>query len=66
MASMFNKLIGKVRRITGKMDQYQEAITFAEAGQPINAQSMAPEKESRHAVFEEEGKRYIVNQEIAG
>ena len=59
MASMFNKLIGKVQRITGKMDQYQEAITFAEAGQPINDQSTAPEKESRqHA-----GKLLVVGRE---
>lgn len=34
MAGIFQKLKGKIRRLSGKMDQYQEAVTFAEAGQP--------------------------------
>ena len=33
MARLFGKIKNKVRSLTGKMDQYQEAITFAEAGQ---------------------------------
>jgi hypothetical protein len=59
MASMFNKLRGKVLRITGKMEQYQEAITFAEAGQPINGQPAAHEKESRQHT----GKLLVVGRE---
>jgi len=33
MAGIFVKLKSRVQRITGRMDRYQEAITFAEAGQ---------------------------------
>jgi len=34
MAGIFGKIKQKVSRLTGKVDRYQEAITFAEAGQP--------------------------------
>ena len=33
MARVFGNIKRKIQRITGKLDQYQEAITFAEAGQ---------------------------------
>lgn len=33
MAKIFGKVGNKIRKLMGRMDQYQEAITFAEAGQ---------------------------------
>ena len=32
--ALFGKIRKKARRLSGKMDQYQEAVTFAEAGAP--------------------------------
>jgi len=46
MARIFEKLIGRVQKITGRMDRYQEAITFAEAGEIGHAQQAVHEKES--------------------
>ena len=45
MPRILDKLKSRVRKITGRMDRYQEAITFAEAGQISHAQQMAHEKE---------------------
>ena len=41
MAKIFAKLGSRVRKLTGRMDQYQEAITFAEADQPEHARVSA-------------------------
>jgi len=46
MARIFDKLMGRVRKITGRMDTYQEAIAFAEAGETAHAQQMVHEKET--------------------
>jgi len=40
MAKIFAKLGSRVRKLTGRMDQYQEAITFAEAGQSGHAREL--------------------------
>ena len=40
MAKIFAKLGSRLRKFTGRMDQYQEAITFAEAGQSEHAQEL--------------------------
>ena len=40
MAKIFAKLGSRVRKLTGRMDQYQEAITFAEADQPEHAREL--------------------------
>ena len=40
MAKIFAKLGNRLRKFTGRMDQYQEAITFAEAGQPGPAREL--------------------------
>ena len=39
-ARIFGKLRNRTRKLMGRMDQYQEAITFAEAGQPEHVQEM--------------------------
>ena len=51
MAQIFNKLGNRIRKLMGRMDQYQEAITFAEAGQPEHVQEllMTGEGEERTA-----------------
>jgi len=38
MGRFFGKLMKKAKRLGNKVNQYQEAITFAEAGQPFRAQ----------------------------
>ena len=40
MAGILEKIKQKVLRISGKMDQYQEAITFAEAGESEHAREV--------------------------
>jgi hypothetical protein len=40
MAQIFGKLGNRMRKLMGRMDQYQEAITFAEAGQPEHVQEL--------------------------
>jgi hypothetical protein len=42
-AKIFGKLRNRTRRLMGRMDQYQEAITFAEAGQPEHVREMLVE-----------------------
>ena len=59
MAGIFNKLIGRVQKITGKMDRYQEAITFAEAGQTNHAQEVVHENETHQSA----GKLLVVGRE---
>lgn len=59
MSRLFDKLKSRVRKITGRMDRYQEAITFAEAGQISHAQQVVPEKES----YQSSGKLLVVGRE---
>ena len=40
MAQIFGKLGNRMRKLMGRMDQYQEAITFAEAGQPEHVREL--------------------------
>jgi len=40
MTKIFGKLSSRVRKFTGRMDRYQEAITFAEAGQLEHVQEL--------------------------
>ncbi|MBL7178589.1 MAG: hypothetical protein ABIK98_03300 [Pseudomonadota bacterium] len=49
MSGIFGKIKRKVNRLTGKMDRYQEAITFAEAGQPEYAREFTPEEMPRES-----------------
>ncbi len=44
MAGIFGKVKQRIRRLTGKMGQYQEAITFAEAEQPEHARELFQEQ----------------------
>ena len=48
-AKIFGKLRNRMRKLMGRMDQYQEAITFAEAGQPEHVKEllMADEGEEK-------------------
>jgi len=41
MAGIFGRIKQKLHRLTGKMDSYQEAITFAEAGEPEYAREFS-------------------------
>jgi hypothetical protein len=59
MAGIMNKLVSRVQKITGRMDRYQEAITFAEAGQAHHAQQVVQEKESPSSA----GKLLVVGRE---
>jgi hypothetical protein len=59
MARIFDKLKSRVRKITGRMDRYQEAITFAEAGQINHAQEVVHEKENHRSP----GKLLVVGRE---
>ena len=59
MARIFDKLKSRVRKITGRMDRYQEAITFAEAGQIDHVQHMVHEKEEQRSP----GKLLVVGRE---
>jgi len=43
MSGIFGKIKQRFRQITGKMDQYQEAITFAEAGETEYARELIQE-----------------------
>jgi hypothetical protein len=40
MGRFFGRLMKRAKRLGDKVDQYQEAITFAEAGQPSQAQEL--------------------------
>jgi hypothetical protein len=40
MAKIFGKFGNRIRKLMGRMEQYQEAITFAEAGQPENVREL--------------------------
>ncbi|MEE8432027.1 MAG: hypothetical protein V3S16_12325 [Candidatus Desulfatibia sp.] len=44
MASILGKIKQRIGRLTGKMNQQQEAITFAEAGEPEHAQQLFQEQ----------------------
>ncbi len=44
MAGILGKIKQRIGRLTGKMDQQQEAITFAEAGEPEHAQQLFQEQ----------------------
>ena len=59
MARIFDKLKSRVRKITGRMDHCQEAITFAEAGQIDHAQQMVHEREQHRSP----GKLLVVGRE---
>jgi hypothetical protein len=59
MARILDKLVSRVQKITGRMDRYQEAITFAEAGQTNHAQQMVHEKETPPSA----GKLLVVGRE---
>jgi hypothetical protein len=61
MAKIFDKLIGRVRKITGRMDTYQEAIAFAEAGETTHAQQVVHEKEKE--AHRSTGKLLVVGRE---
>jgi len=59
MARIFDKFKSRVQKITGRIDRYQEAITFAEAGQTNHAHQVVREKESRQSA----GKLLVVGRE---
>ncbi|MBW1752450.1 MAG: hypothetical protein JRI92_04725 [Deltaproteobacteria bacterium] len=44
MAGIFGKIKQRILRLSGKMDQYQEAITFAEAGESEHAREVLQEQ----------------------
>ena len=45
MARFLKKIRNRVNRLNGKMDEYQEAIAFAESGQQDHARRLFEEKE---------------------
>lgn len=45
MGRFLGKITNRLRRLSGKMEQYQEAVTFAEAGQQQRALGIIQEKE---------------------
>ena len=55
MINILGKIKNKIQGLSSKMDQYQEAITFAEAGQPAHAQDVLQETKAV-----EESKRLVV------
>ncbi len=59
MAKIFDKFKNRVRKITGRMNRYQEAITFSEAGQADHAQQILLEKENQQGL----GKLLVVGRE---
>jgi hypothetical protein len=59
MARILDKFVSRVQKITGRMDRYQEAITFAEAGQTSLAQQAVHEKENLPSA----GKLLVVGRE---
>jgi len=66
MARIFDKLKSRVQRITGRMDRYQEAIAFAEAGQINHAQQVVHENEHQQSPGKllVVGRESIFNQEV--
>lgn len=66
MVTILGKLKNKMRGLSSKMDQYQEAITFAEAGQQVLAEDVFQEtrtvEESRKLVVV--GRESIFSREI--
>ena len=66
MAGIFDKLKSRVQRITGRMDRYQEAIAFAEAGQTTHAQQVVHKKENQQSPGKllVVGRESIFNQEV--
>ena len=68
MAKIFGKLGSRVRKLTGRMDQYQEAIVFAEAGQPEHAREFflteEPEEEKIGAKLLVVGRESTFSREI--
>ena len=59
MPRIFDRLISRVQKITGRIDRYQEAITYAEAGQTNHAQRVVREKENPQSA----GKLLVVGRE---
>ena len=59
MLKLMGKFKNKMRNLSGKMDQYQEAITFAEAGQPEYAEDVIQETKA----VEESRKLVVVGRE---
>ena len=59
MVKLLSKIKNRVRNLSGKMDQYQEAITFAEAGQQTYAENLLQETQAK----EEPGKLVVVGRE---
>jgi hypothetical protein len=55
MGRFFGRLMKRAKRLGDKVDQYQEAITFAEAGQPSQAQELV-----RRDEVEEKALRLLV------
>ena len=66
MGNLLGKLKTKMQRFSGKMDRYQEAITFAEAGEDVAAgekfQEAKAVEESRKLVVV--GRESVFSQEI--
>ena len=60
MAGIFGRIKERVHRLTGKMDQYQEAITFAEAGETEYVRELIQEE---RVVKEEPTKLLVVGRE---
>lgn len=59
MTRFLKRIRDRVNRLNGKMDEYQEAITFAESGQQEHAQRLLKEKE----VEEKPAKLLVVGRE---
>lgn len=59
MARIFERLKNRLAKITGRMDRYQEAITFAEAGQTNHAHQLVHAKE----IHQSPGKLLVVGRE---
>jgi len=66
VVKLLGKIRNKMRGLSGRVDQYQEAITFAEAGQHDHAEGMLQEakavEESRKLVVV--GKESVFSKEI--
>ncbi|MDY6823416.1 MAG: universal stress protein [Thermodesulfobacteriota bacterium] len=47
MKSLFHKLIARGRSVRDKMDEYQETLTFAEAGEPADEATVADSQQAQ-------------------
>ncbi len=59
MSGIFDKFKFRMRKISDRMDSYQEAITFAEQGQTGHAQQVVGDKE----VQQHQGKLLVIGRE---